>query len=550
LSSATLIITDPNGRRSRVPLTPVPFRIGRAPDNALVLRDSRVSRNHAQIVSRGGSFVLEDLSSRHGVWLDGERIESHRILRGSERIEFGVPDGYQLHFAASDVELERLYPRPAPTQGSLSGSASLEKLKAVLEVARSLQSSFSADDVLNTVLDAALAATGAERGFLLLFDAERNLQLRSSRSSTGGDLAEEELRVPRRLIQQALESRRDLFSMSFDPTATDPGSINNTIAALELRSVVCIPLVHVKMGGVGDTQVLSTARASAGLLYLDSRVSAMDLAGGNRELLQTLAIEASTVLENARLLEEERGKQRIEEELDVARSIQQSLLPGELPETGWFVACGSSEASHQVGGDYYDVVPISPDLWSFMVADVSGKGVSASLLTTFLQGALLGASCAVDITDAFSRINQFLCDRAGHGKYATLFHATLDVSGRLSYLNAGHCAPLLLRASGALDKLDANSMPVGLTHEAKFALAHQTLMPGDRLVLYTDGVTDAHDLQGEFFGRKRLREAVLAVKEPGCRDLWTALRKTLADFTTGCESQGDDITIVVIEYGR
>jgi phosphoserine phosphatase RsbU/P len=544
---ATLVVTDPNGRRTRIPLSPLPFGLGRAPGNTLVLRDSRISRNHAQIVVRDDNFFLEDLGSRHGVWLNGEKIDKPCILRGSERIEFGVPGGYQIHFAANDQELERLHPPSYASQGSRgSGSASLEKLKAVLEVARSLQNSFSVDDVLNTVLDAALAATGAERGFLLLFDKDRDLQLRSARSTGGGYLPPDELRVPRGLIQRALESRRDLFSMSFDPAAAE-GNANNTITDLELRSVVCIPLVHVSLSGAGDTQLLSAARASAGVLYLDSRVATVDLAGGNRELLQTLAIEASTVLENARLLEQERGKQRMEEELDVARRIQQSLLPISLPSTGWFVAAGSSEPSHQVGGDYFDVVPIGPDLWSFAVADVSGKGVSASLVTSFLQGALLGASSAPDVPEVFARINTFLCERAGHGKYATLYYGMLDVSGQLSYINAGHCPPLLLGKSGKLDKLVATSMPVGLSAEAQFGLAQVTLTPGDRLILYSDGVTEAHNERGEFYGRKRLRESVERATSAGCMDLWSALRKDLLEFTTGVP-QADDVTLVVIEY--
>jgi len=294
---ATLIVIDPNGRRIRVPLFPFPFRMGRAPDNNLILRDSRISRNHAQIGRSNGHFVLEDLGSRHGIWVNGERVAKTRRLEGAERIEFGVPDGYQIHFTRSGEEVNKLLARPAAgTDSGRTGTANLEKLRAVLEVARSLQSSFSTDDVLNTVLDAALAVTGAERGFLLLFNEERELQVRTARASGGGDLKPDELRVPRRLIQQALESRRDLFSMSFDPTAQDDRTPGNTVTDLELRSVVCVPLVHVNLNSSQATQMLSMAKANAGVLYMDSRLSAVDLAGGNRELLQTLAIEASTVL--------------------------------------------------------------------------------------------------------------------------------------------------------------------------------------------------------------------------------------------------------------
>ncbi|HWF11194.1 MAG TPA: SpoIIE family protein phosphatase [Bryobacteraceae bacterium] len=546
--AATLVVIDPNGRRVRVPLFPFPFRMGRSPDNNLVLRDSRISRNHAQIASDSGDYILEDLGSRHGIWVNGERLEKSRRLEGSERIEFGVPDGYQIHFTRSGEEIQKLLARQDTNRESgRTGTANLEKLRAVLEVARSLQSSFSTDDVLNTVLDAALAVTGAERGFLLLLNEERELQVRSARASGGADLPPDELRVPRRLIQQALESRRDLFSMSFDPTAAGADSPGNTITDLELRSVVCVPLVRVNLSGSGATQMLSAAKSNAGVLYMDSRITAVDLAGGNRELLQTLAIEASTVLENARLLEEEKARQRIEEELDVARRIQQSLLPRCLPEEGWFVVRGSSQSSHQVGGDYFDVIAIGPDAWSMVVADVSGKGVSSALLASFLQGVFLSASATTDIPEVLSRINTFLNDRAEHGKYATMFYSKLDSSGRLTYANAGHCAPLVVRKSGEIERLDATSMPVGLVPSTPFALSHRDLRAGDRIVLYTDGVTEAQNHKGEFFGRARLREAVRAGADADCATLHESILRAILDFTAGAE-QADDSTLVVVEY--
>jgi serine phosphatase RsbU (regulator of sigma subunit) len=566
-SNATFVVVDPNGRRARVPLFPFPFRIGRAPDNNLVLRDSRISRNHAQVSNEDGNCVLEDLGSRHGVWVNGERVEKSRILHGSERIEFGVPDGYQLHFTRSGEEIQHLLAKPLAGETGKTGAANLEKLRAVLEVARSLQSSFSADDVLNTVVDAAIAVTGCERGFLLLFDEQRELQVRSARAQGGCDLPPDELRVPRRLIQHALESRRDLFSMSFDPSALDARSPGNTIADLELRSVACVPLVRVNLSGGSKTQIISAGRSNAGVLYMDSRLTAVDLAGGNRELLQTLAIEASTVLENARLLEEERAKQRIEEELGVARRIQQSLLPRRLPDSGWFRACGSSHASHEVGGDYFDVVAMGPDVvairpdvvaigpdaenrpkaWSVVVADVSGKGVSSALLASFLQGAFLGGTLGASIPDVLSRINDFMSERAEHGKYATIFYATLDRAGHLTWANAGHCAALLVRHDRSIESLNTTSMPVGLIPGAPFAVDRRNLAAGDRIVIYSDGVTEAQNAAGEFFGRPLLRAAVGRAVDLDCAGMHDEIQQAIRDFTGGAE-QSDDITLVVVEY--
>ncbi len=151
--------------------------------------------------------------------------------------------------------------------------------------------------------------------------------------------------MPRRVIQRALQNRRELLSMNFDPAERDETRPQNSIVDLELRSVICVPLVRIRAGQGDATNILTTGNETVGVLYMDSRVIAADLAGGNRELLQTLAIEASTVLENARLLQEEETKQQMEEELRVARTIQQSLLPRKLPDEGWLRASGSSVAS-------------------------------------------------------------------------------------------------------------------------------------------------------------------------------------------------------------
>lgn len=544
-TALTLVVVEPGGRRSNVTASPFPFLIGRSPECNLVLRDSRISRTHARIVHSNGACMLEDLDSRHGVWVNGERLTRPRILSGSEKIEFGVPDGYQIVVGPNSAEPERL--QVAPDVSGTTGTANLERLRAVLEVARSLEASLSSEEVLHSVVDAALAITGAERGFLLLFDAQRELQIRSARARGGGFLADSELRVPLRLIRQALESRRDMFTMQFDPTALEERSPGNTIALLELRSVCCVPLLRINLGAGDRTQVSDVSSESAGVLYMDSRISRVDVAGGNRELLQTLAIEASTVLENARLLEQQRQKHKMEEELELARGIQQSLLPRTLPDEGWFRACGFSKSSHEVGGDYYDVISSGPDMNTVVIADVAGKGVSSAILASFLQGVFLGAAGGPDISEVLSRVNNFLTDRGDHGKYATLFFANIESSGRVTWANAGHCAPLLIRATGEVKSLPPTSMPVGMIPGVPFPSEQLQLHPGDRLILYTDGVTEAQNHDGDFFGKTRLRSVTEAASNLDCSELYEAVQDAIQAFTEDA-GQSDDVTLVVIEY--
>jgi serine phosphatase RsbU (regulator of sigma subunit)/pSer/pThr/pTyr-binding forkhead associated (FHA) protein len=547
---ASLVVIDPNGHRTRVPIDPLPFQIGRQADNHLVIRDSRVSRIHARIVNVGGHLQVEDCGSTHGTFVNGKRLTRHK-LENSDRIEFGTEDSYQLIFALDGAELKRLLEQVGA--GDLGAHPpvlgnNLAKLRAVLDLARTVQSSFSVDDVLASVIDTALAITGAERGFLLLRRGEA-LETRVARHKHGHTLNESDLRVPREVIHRALQHRRELLSMNFDPLAAGETKPQNSVSDLDLRSVICVPLVRIRTGLGDATSVLSTGNETVGVLYMDSRVTAADLAGGNRELLQALAIEASTVLENARLLEEERAKHQMEEELRLARTIQQSLLPGKLPTEGWLRVSGSSVASHEVGGDYFDVAEVNANCWSVVVADVSGKGVSSALLASLLQGALI---TAIDDSAFLGRriegLNRFLNNRTGGEKYATVFYSLVERDGKLSYVNAAHCPPIVVHAGGISGELEVTGMPVGLLEEATFEIAGRQLEPGDKVVIYSDGVTEAQNAQGEFFEKKRLKETVRQHAAENCAGIHDAIQGAVSAFAEGAR-QSDDITVVVMEYG-
>ncbi len=544
--SASLLVIDPQGHRTRVPVNTLPFHIGRQPSSDLILRDSRVSRTHARILFEEGRYVLEDAGSTHGTFLNGTAVKRH-VLVSSDRIEFGSQDSYQLVFAVDGAELKRLIDQvgateaaPAPGIGS-----NLAKLRAILDLARTVQSGFSTEDVLASVVDTALAITGAERGFLLL-RAGPQLETRVARHRLGYRLDENQLRVPRQVIHRALQNRRELLAMNFDPN--ESGDPQSSVADLDLRSVICVPLVRIRTGRGDATSVLAAGSETVGVLYMDSRDAAVDMAGGNRELLQTLAIETSTVLENARLLEEERAKLHLEEELNLARTIQQSLLPGKMPVSGWVCARGSSIASHQVGGDYFDATVVDPARFSAVVADVSGKGVGSALLACLLQGALIASTGTPEgLSRRVARLNTFLLDRTGGEKYATLFYCLLDDGGDLAYINAAHCPPYVVRPGAEPLPLDTSAVPVGLIEGADFPVETYRLEQGDKLVIYTDGVTEAQNTTGGFFGKKRLRAVLSDNASRGCDDIHDAVQDAVTAFTEGAP-QSDDITVLVLEF--
>jgi len=496
----------------------VPFLIGRQADNHLVLRDNRASRSHARIVWESGEYVVEDLQSRNGITVNGDKCERAKLKEG-DVIGFGVEDSYELVF------------RTAGQGNTVAPATGLRRLRSILEVARTLTGALSTDHVLASLLEAALSVTQCERGYVLLREGD-GLAMRIGRDAAGMVLSEDELAVPRDVLCRGLERRTELLSMTLDGHG----------------HIVCVPLLRVSMAGGEETAMLGTVKDTVGLLYLDSRGIQADLSGTSRELLQSLAVEASMILENARLIEQERLKLRMEQELDLARTIQRELLPDQFPTTGWFRAWGVGISSAQVGGDYFDLLPIGDERWAAVMADVSGKGVSSALLASFLQGVFLVATGeTTSAARVMERVNRFLLSRTKGAKYATLVLVTVDRAGRLVWVNAGHCRPLLWRRTGEVFELQSAGMPIGMLEEATWDIYRQQLEAGDMLMMYTDGCSEARDQKGDMFGVRRIGESLLRYAPEGARAVAEGLCRDVDAFANG-EEQADDLTVLVVEY--
>ncbi len=195
-TEVALDVIHPTGERSRIPIAPLPFRIGRGPDNELILRDSRASRSHATIQHTENGFVIEDLNSLHGTWVNGDRIEATRSLKPGDAIDFGFEDGYRLVFSDHDDRMKALLDRLSTVTAQPGGAAGqFARLRGVLDVARTLQTSLAGDEVLGAVLETALTLTGAERAFLLLRSGDE-LSIRLGRDKYGRALQVESVMLP------------------------------------------------------------------------------------------------------------------------------------------------------------------------------------------------------------------------------------------------------------------------------------------------------------------------------------------------------------------
>ncbi len=545
-SGQRLVVVEPNGMRRDVVVATSPFRIGRQAGNELTLRDSRVSRHQAQILTVDGKLVLEDMGSSHGTFVNGEKIVRHE-LKPSDKIDFGVADSYQVIYVGDGATIEEIVERidaPAPEQ---SGPRELHHLGVLLDVARTLSSGLSLEDILTAVLDAAIAVTRTERGVLLLANPAGGLQNSVARNAQRGNLRTDEVVVSQGVVKRVSNTRRELI-ISEAEEGSALSSQQESMARLAVRTIVAIPIDKLPVIEALDATISARQGELLGILYLDSRAPSSAFSAIDREVLRTLAREAATVVENARLFAASREKARLDHEIEIASQIQQNLLPKTLPNLPNVAVAGSTLACYSVGGDCFDVIPLQGGRHGFFVGDVSGKGISAALLATLLQGVFFTtATMDIALPGIFSRVNQYLCERSGDDRYATVFYGVLDKAGRFEYVNGGHVPPLIRRVSGAVEALASANFPVGMFAEADYQSSNIKLDSGDFLVIYTDGVSEATNIHSELFEEAGLRTILESFKGQTVEELTQAIREAVKAFTAGAP-QSDDVTMLVVQY--
>ena len=542
-----LVVIDPNGSRRDVAITIFPFRIGRQAGNELTLRDSRVSRQQAQITDVSGIMVLEDMGSSHGTFVNGEKILRHE-LKASDQIDFGVPDSYRVVYVGEGATIDELVERieaPAPTE---AGARELHHLSVLLDVARSLSSGLSLEDILASVVDAAIAITRTERGVLLLANPAGQMETAVARNGQRGTLRPEDMQVSQGVLRRVQASRRELVVGDAMDAEGGRAGHGESITRLDLHTVVAIPIDKKPVIEAVDVTVAARQSDLLGILYLDSRAPSSTFSALDREVVRSLAHEAATLIDNARLFAAARVKARLDHDIEIASKIQQGLLPKELPNLPDVAVSGSTLACYSVGGDCFDVIDLDGGRHGFFVGDISGKGIPAALLATLLQGIFFTtASMDIPLTSVFSRVNRYLAERAGGDRYATVFYGVLDKSGAFEYVNAGHVPPLIKRKSGAIERLDLASFPVGMFPEAEYETAAVKLEKGDFLVIYTDGVSEAVNVKTEMFEEERLQHLLEGFQGQTVEQLAETIREGVKTFTQGAP-QSDDITILVVQY--
>jgi len=539
-----LVVRETSGTERETQIAHTPFTLGRQSDNDLVLLDNRISRRHAQIVQDAHGYVLEDAGSRHGTYVNAARITSC-LLHSGDQISLGVADAYQIFFMTEQAVLPKLLEEIGKAAGS--PVPQLQHLGLLLQMAQMLNRAPVLEEVLTALVDSALQVTDAERGLLFLCEEGGELRLRLARGRGGVHLPANLSDYSHRVVEHVAQSRREEVGLEEEMTGRSPKETG--LIRGGMRGVVALPLQKHPMTEMGGETIHQTVPELLGVLYLDSHARATAVTGLDRQVLQTLAVEGATVIENARVFRLTREQERMRHELTLAHSIQQGLLPRQLPQSDYFEMRALTIPCQSVGGDYYDVVRLPDERYGFTVADVSGKGLPAAILAATLQGAFAAVAAGdPDPGDLFHRMNDFLCERTPTEMFATIFYGVLDRHGGFTFVNAGHAAPLVIRNNGVVHRLDSADFPVGLFAGASFQKAHTHLEPGEHVLIYTDGITEAQNVDDELFGETRLKALLEECGGQGPQTVCDKVVAAIQDFAGGAR-QADDLTLTVLRYG-
>lgn len=522
-----LLVTDGSNSR-QLPLDHFPFTLGRLEDRDCVVGHQATSREHAILLQENGGCYVEDCASRYGTFVNGEKVD-RRLLRIGDAIQLGSLEAPVLRFCEEGEETQKPGSILPDLKAIGQPASDLERLKWFLDAARKLNEFGAINEILGSLVEITLQLTKVERGFVFLTKSDGELEFAVGRGISG-PINQEDHEISRSAIQQAIRGASKFIVT--DTMSAESDFRSESIVAQSIRFVICIPLRR------RSAECDPTARETMGVLYLDSRLNVGSMTSVEHDLLETIAKEAAALVENAYLAESEAAARRYRTELAIASAIQHGLMKVRVPKLPYVQISAQSIPCLEIGGDFYDVIEAHGCLY-VIVADISGKGISAALLASTLQGMLYAmVKAGQPLTQIASVANQFIAEK-DVGKYATMVMVKVTKRGLVEYINCGHVRPVVVNGA-EVSRLQETNLPVGLIPNAVYESDVYQLNVGGRLLLVTDGITEAENPAGDFYGEEELeRSAVLAtVKE---------VFDQVQIFANGAPSS-DDCTIVEVRY--
>lgn len=567
-----LIVKYPDRAPDHFPLGRLRITIGRSARNDLCIPDPFASRVHAEVRREGDEYLLQDLGSANGTLYNGATVQGVIPLTAGGRIQIGeteiiFDDGtYNSSMGATMITDNSDASLPEATIALASGDRTTSGLLEAIEGARTkpeeiarvsgatsaaaaatakhgdllaliskvgitLLASATLSETLEQIVSLVFEAVPADRCLIMMRDeAAEDLRVAVARlRDRVGEVGE--IRVSRNVLDEVVIRGKSVLTSD---AQHDPRFASGTVVLQGVRSVLAVPL------GVSEKVF--------GIIYADSPIAEGRFTEDHLKVLTTLASVAAIRVENTRLVEERLERERLERELALASEIQQRFQPTAPPIISGYELQGISFPCYEIGGDYYDFIERDDGRLVIALGDVSGKGTAAALLMSSLHAAVHAQAGSHDsLVATISAVNKYLADNIPANRFVTLFYAELDPeSGALAFLNAGHNPPLIVHSAGTVEQLASGGLPLGIKRDADYREGRTQLQPGDVLVIYSDGVTEAVSPTGEEFGPTRLYEVVSRNIEASASGIRDRIESSLTKFAQGT-SAADDITLVIVK---
>ncbi|HYR76880.1 MAG TPA: SpoIIE family protein phosphatase [Pyrinomonadaceae bacterium] len=560
---AELIVKYPDRAAEHFQISRLRVTIGRSARNDLCIPDPFASRVHAEVRNEGDEYFLQDLGSANGTLYNGSIVETPITLTRGGRIQIGeteivfndsafplssgatmitdnsssIPEA-TIALSSADRTTSGLFEAIEGARSKSEDSAEHQQaakqsdlLALISKVGVALLASVTLNETLEQIVALVFEAVPADRCMIMMRD-EKNPELKVAVARLRDRVGEVgEIRISRSVIDEVVANGKSVLTSD---AQADPRFAGGTVMLQGVRSVLAVPL------GVGSNVF--------GIIYADSPLAEGRFTEDHLKVLTTLASVAAIRVENARLTEEQMERERLEREQQVASEIQQRFLPATAPIVTGYELQGISFPCYEIGGDYYDFIQREDGRLVVALGDVSGKGTAAALLMSSLHAAVHAQADIHDsLVKTISAVNRYLVDSIPANRFVTLFYAELDPqNGSLSFLNAGHNPPLIVHTGGTMEQLASGGLPLGIMTNADFREGRTKLYPGDVLVIYSDGVSEATNPNGEEFGPTRLYEVVARNLEASAGGIRDRIESALTKFCQGTPA-ADDITLVIVK---
>jgi sigma-B regulation protein RsbU (phosphoserine phosphatase) len=541
--SRELLIQGPDGQVNTIELASGRLAVGRSSTVELSFpEDAGLSRQHFAFEGQGDDWTVQDLGSKNGTFVNNIPLKAKLILKPGDRITAGhltivfSPDakGAELGVVVFEGEEDSTSPTSSTVVTSLEGALTnqtmmLERggakasapLQALLRAGQELSANRPLPELFPVILNLAIEAVNAQRGVVMILEGDTLV----ARAHKG-----EGFRISTAVRDRVLREKTSILVR--DAQLDDAFKSRMSIVEQKVHTMMAVPL--------------QTNDRIIGLIYLDSPFVLREFTKEDLSLLTVMANVAAIRVESARLAEVEQAERIMKRDLSQAAEIQRRILPETAPEVPGLQLAGFNAPCRTVGGDYYGFVSYPTGHVGVALGDVSGKGMAAALMVMQFE-----ARFRVLVEDTENpatlvvRLNKITCANCPSNRFITFFFSVLDpATGNLSFANAGHNPPIVVRTSGEVEMLDGGGPVLGVLPIAPYSEQQARLGPGDLLVVYSDGVTEAANTGDEEFGEERLIEVLKRRRTESSDAIVSAVMESVNRFTSGAP-QADDITLVV-----